>query len=182
MLTAAAIVGVGLLLTGCVPSEPIVTPVETGVGEPIFASDEEALAAAVEAYVKYLETSDEIGRKGWQSTESLEPLVTDELFAEELAASERLRASGRHQQGSGEVTNHVLQQYWDLPPRTANVVVYVCVDISSSRIYDSLGLDVTPTDRSDQIALEARLVSHPSEPTRLLISGVLPWTGSGVCS
>lgn len=181
MLAAATVVSVGLLLAGCVAPDPVVTPVETGAIEPIFASDEEALAAAVEAYEKYLKFSDEIGHDGWRGAERLEPLVTDELLAEEVAASERLRASGRHQEGVGAVTNHVLQQYWDDPPKVANLIVYVCVDISESRIYDSSGLDVTPLDRSDQIALEAMFVSQQSQPTQLLISGLSPWTGSGVC-
>lgn len=181
MLTAAAIVSVGLLLTGCVPTEPVVTPVGTGSIEPVFASDEEALAAAVEAYEGYLEVSDQIGHDGWQDAERLEPLVTDQLFLEELAASERLRGSGRYQDGTGVITNHVFQQYSDSPSGSANLIIYVCVDISKSRIHDSSGTDVTPADRSDQIALEVALVSAPSHPTRLLISGVLPWTGSGVC-
>ena len=48
-------VGVGLAfgLTACAPDSPAVVPTEDPV-TPIFASDEEALAAAEAAYAAYL--------------------------------------------------------------------------------------------------------------------------------
>ena len=50
---AAVTVTVAVLLSGCVPQGPEVTPPPESSTAPIFASDEEALAAATEAYEAY---------------------------------------------------------------------------------------------------------------------------------
>ena len=53
------------LFSGCIPTEPLAdTPAPQPTSTPVFASEEEALAAAVEAYAGYLEMSDLIASEG----------------------------------------------------------------------------------------------------------------------
>ena len=62
-LLPLAVLGAALL-AGCLPTDPPVTPPPTSDLEPVFASDEEALAAAEEAYGAYLAAADEILSSG----------------------------------------------------------------------------------------------------------------------
>src|SRR5690606_919779 len=72
-----------LVLAGCTQPDPMPTPPPTPSAAPVFASDEEALAAAEEAYGKYLETVDAILADGGSNAERLKPLVTSALFEHE---------------------------------------------------------------------------------------------------
>ncbi|MEO7349354.1 MAG: hypothetical protein ABIW32_05800, partial [Terrimesophilobacter sp.] len=75
MLRPAVLLVATLLLSGCVPSEPVITPVPEPSVTPIFASDDEALAAATDAYAKYLEVSDAIFASGGQGIEQLSEVL-----------------------------------------------------------------------------------------------------------
>ena len=66
--------GVGLLalvLAGCAPDVPAIQVPPTPTVTPLFASDEEALAAAEEAYAAYLAMSDEITSDGGERPERI---------------------------------------------------------------------------------------------------------------
>ncbi len=65
MIFVVALAG-ALLLAGCGGPAPVVTPTES-VGEPVFASEEEALAAAEAVFAKYIEASTRMAmiRRDW---------------------------------------------------------------------------------------------------------------------
>ena len=67
-----------LVLTGCTAPPPHTVAVSSPTATPVFASDEEALAAAVEAYEKYLAVSDQIAQEGGAGADSFADVVTDE--------------------------------------------------------------------------------------------------------
>lgn len=182
MLAATALVSAGLLLTGCVPAEPVVTPVETGAIQPIFASDDEALAAAVEAYTQYQRVSYEIGASGGADYEQLRPLVTNEWYEVEVEGFERFASDGYRVAGTASVSNFSLQQWWEEPRGIANVIVYFCDDLTNARIVDLHGVDVTPIDRNDTVPIEVAFVSSATAVNELLVSEVIPWDGIGLCS
>ncbi len=56
----AAVVIACALISGCLPTPTNVIPTAVPTGTPVFASEEEALAAAIEAYEAYLAVSDAI--------------------------------------------------------------------------------------------------------------------------
>lgn len=58
-----------LLLVGCMPAQPVVTPVPVPSHIPLFASDADALFAATAAYAAYLAMSAQITRGGGANTE-----------------------------------------------------------------------------------------------------------------
>lgn len=182
MLTAATIASAGLLITACVPSEPVVTPVETGTIKPIFASDEEALAAAVEAYEGYQRVSYEVGGEDSSGYEPLRLLLTEEWYKTEVAGFERFAEDGIRLAGFASISEFALQQWWEEPQGVANVIVYICEDLTNARIVDGGGADLTPSDRENIVPIEVTFVSAASRSTELLIARVLPWNGSGLCS
>src|SRR5215207_3793459 len=72
-----------LVLVGCMgaPSPaPSPEPTETAA-VPIFASDEEALAAAVDAYERYRAISAEISEAGGHDSNRIDPVVSPEYAA-----------------------------------------------------------------------------------------------------
>ncbi|MGB3413465.1 MAG: hypothetical protein WBA28_01980, partial [Microbacteriaceae bacterium] len=92
-LFALAVLSALFLGTGCSP-EVGLPPVPRPSVEPLFASDEEALAAVVEHYQEYLAVSDEVYADGGANPERLKPYVSAERYEEELSGAQSFQARG----------------------------------------------------------------------------------------
>lgn len=180
-LTALLTAGV-LVLTGCVPPPDVVVPAEPSGVQPVFASDEEALAAAVAAYEEYARVSDEIGHDGGEGADRIAEYVTAGWLQTELKGFAELQGSGNRLIGNVVLSNPQLQQVWEDPIGEAHVAMYACLELSNSRVVDSSGDDITPVDREASVPIEVTLQSSEVEPGRLKIAEVTPWPGSGICS
>lgn len=166
---------VGLLLTGCIAEDPVVVPPTAEMVEPLFASDEEALAAATDAYEAYADVSDLISQEGGKNPGRLTPYVTEEWLAQELSGFEELAKSEQHLSGSGHTVASLLQ-YYDHDA----VAAYFCVDVEDVRLMTADNVDVTPDTRSNKIAIEAHFrIEHETETLRLDWTG--PWHGTEIC-
>lgn len=163
-VVAALAVAAAGALTGCVPGKPAVTPAPTSTsGSPVFASDEEALAAAEEAYRAYLAVSDQIANDGGADPERIAALVTSERLADELRGSETFETQGIRTEGSTKFENLGLQEVQDRG--SVRVSFYACWDASDVRVLNDLGEDITPADRINRQRLEIVVVaSDPKEP------------------
>jgi len=179
-LTGVAVACSALFLSGCVQPVPAVTPAATSSSKPLFASDEEALAAATKAYAAYLQMSDLIAQEGGASPERLAPLVTSEWLKKEVAVFEKFATTNRHQLGVSTFNNVVVQQVYDNLSAEA-VTVYLCEDVSATRFADASGQDVTPLERQVLVSLEVTLQEKASEKSSLVISEIQPWSGSNAC-
>lgn len=166
--TVAALAGI-LLLSGCVPSDPLPTLPPTPTSTPVFASEEEALAAAEEAYAAYLEVSNEVGETGGTDPERIEPYVTPERMEAELRGAQALQSSGLRLVGASQFETIALQMV-DAVGEETEVVFYACWDGSRSRVIDSSGADVTPSDRVNRLVLEIRTVTVNGELPLVLAS------------
>jgi hypothetical protein len=174
----ATLAGAGLIvitLAGCAtPASPPLTPSATR--SPVFASDEEALKAATDAYAAYLAMSDTIAQEGGKDPERIKDYVTAsqyEIQAKDLAD---FRAHGYFAQGSSKFDSLKLQQ------RAATVVgIYVCVDVTGVRLLDARGVDATPTTRPNRLPMEVQLTSSVAHGERLLIDTSKVWSGKNFC-
>ena len=180
MLRSAAAVLAVLLLAGCVPGEPVVTPEPDPDVTPVFASDEEALAAATEAYAKYLEVADSIRADGGNNPDRVSAVVTPDRVAEELDGFAYFSDNEVSTVGSIELADIELQQYFDLDEK-AEVTIYACQDASSIRFVDSSGVDVTPTEKPGRQMFEVVLRSSGDDPRRLLLAGSELWEQTDEC-
>lgn len=168
LVGAVALAGV-LLLAGCDGGTPIPTLPPTPSATPIFASEEEALAAAEEAYAAYLEMSTLIGSEGGVDPDRISGLVTADRLKDELRGFETLRESGLRL--VGPTTFDVVEvQRIEISDEDAEVVFYACWDASLSRVLNAGGEDVTPVDRVDRVVLEVRLTTSGGRPPLLLAS------------
>lgn len=168
-----------LALSGCVPDDdPIVVDPEPS-SSPIFASDEEALAAAEEAYGAYQDTEDLVSAEGGENAERLELVATRDALKAGLAGMTVFRESGYHAVGSTEVASLTLQQFDAYPAANEAVVsAYLCLDLSNLDVVDSSGSSVVSASRPAQQAFE---VSFDMQDDHLILGSREPWEGEGVC-
>lgn len=168
LVGAVTLAGV-LLLAGCDGGDPIPTLPPTPSATPIFASEEEALAAAEEAYAAYLAMSTLIGSEGGVDPDRIAELVTADRLNDELRGFETLRESGLRL--LGPTTFEVVEvQRVDVSGDEAEVVFYACWDASLSRVTNAAGEDVTPGDRRDRVVLEVQLTTSGGRLPLLLAS------------
>lgn len=170
------------LLTGCVPTDPIVTPNPEPGSIPIFATEEEALAAATAAYAAYVKVSDQITSEGGKSPERIVPFVSDEQLSNEVAGFAVFSTKSLSTKGATAFRNVGLERYSDNGAGPAEVVVYLCSDVSAVRLFDVAGNDVTPSSRPDRQAFEVSFVHDPKKDRDLVVTGSEPWQDAGVCS
>ena len=101
---ALAVIAVGALvwtLTACSSPAPAASPTPTlsASAEPIFASDEEALAAAVAAYERYRSVSSEIASDGGAQPERISAVVSEQLADRYMEEFDALREGGLRTEG-----------------------------------------------------------------------------------
>lgn len=181
MLQPAALLAATLMLTGCVPSEVVVSaPPEPSI-TPIFASDEDALAAATEAYAKYLEVSDLIASEGGFNPERISPLVSADRLKSELQVYSDLAASGSHQKGVSSFDGARLQQVTDDGNGSASITLYVCLDQTTAEFINSDEISITPPKDDLRSAFEVRMSASRSAKPNILLEGMERWSGSGIC-
>lgn len=166
---------IAIALAGCSMPQPEPQSSSTSAEEkPLFASDEEALAAAEAAYAHYLEVSDQIARDGGANPERLKGLVTPGQYIIELQnykeySQSGLRSSGTSAFDSFHISNSDFNRF----------STYLCVDVSNSKVLDASGLDVSPSNRENRWPL---VVSFSFDSKwNALISGNETWTGKNFC-
>jgi hypothetical protein len=176
----AVVVAGMLLLSGCGGGDPIPTLPPTPSATPIFASEEEALAAAEEAYAAYLEMWDSIASGGGVDPERLADYASGDFYEAELEGFETFRDNGWHAVGRSVLLSVDLQ-FADLTGQESiPVAAYVCVDVGSVDVLDGSGVSVVSPDRPDLQAFEVFFVL--SAPGKLVPTSREPWEPEAVCS
>ncbi|PJJ71644.1 hypothetical protein CLV46_1195 [Diaminobutyricimonas aerilata] len=178
-VTAASALVAAVALAGCTtPTEdPPESPKPSAA--PVFASEEEALAAAEEAYTAYLAMSDEIATGGGKDPERMRGLVTADQFEEEIASFAMYSERALRLSGSSSFRNFRLQQLHQEGGRV-DIAAYACLDVSGTRLVDEEGQDKTPNPRPDLVPLELRF-ENAGAPPKLLLAASDVWEGGGVC-
>jgi len=139
---------------------------------PRFASDEEALAAAEEAYAAYIAMVDTIMGDGGKDPERLMPLASQELYEREAEGFANVAAKGIHATGKRTFVMS-LQRFSD-----SEIVAYVCDDISQVDLIDSEG---------NSTVLPGRLSTYEFEVTVALadrhsvVQSKTLWKGDSTC-
>ena len=176
----AAFGALALVLTGCVGSPaPTQSPTPTEAA-PIFASDEEALAAAEQAYAAQLALVDELSHAGGETTDRLEEIATPEYASGISASLQRLNEAGMHTTGTTTYDNFDLIEQFEVDG-VAHVSAYVCLDVGDTRVIDAVGADVTPADRRVRAPLQVSLESNADGANQLVVAGAEPWSGDDFC-
>jgi hypothetical protein len=176
-----AVVVVAAMLAGCVPQPQHPTPSAKPSVAPVFASDTAALAAAKKAYEGYLAASDAIGNDGGKDANRIAKWVTPKWLPKELNAYASLLNTEKRLTGTTTYSNFALQQLNQSARGKVELAVYVCDDISQSRVVDASGMDVTPTTRQNILPIQIDFVNKVAKSPTLLIDGSVPWSGTNFC-
>lgn len=167
-----AAVSATLLLAGCVGGGGDPTPKPSASDAPLFSSDEDALKAAEKAYQAYLDVSDQVGASGWQDSTPLATVATGRLLQTDTDGAKSFSDKGLVQSGRSGFDSMRLQD------RSAEIVVYVCLDISGTDVIDASGVSVVPADRPTRLPLE---VTFTNAKAGLLAEQSVTWSGENFC-
>ena len=182
LIAATLAVVFALTLGGCVPqSHKAAPPTPSPSSTPVFASDEEALAAATKAYAAYLKVSDEIAQDGGKNPERLAPYVTENQLASEDQAFAKFLESGKRQSGYTKVRSVKIQEFGMNHSGRVVVGAYVCADITDLRLIDIATGASANEGHESFVAVEVSLEGDGPDSARLLVARSVPWPGTGVC-
>jgi len=152
LLVHAAVLLIGsAALSGCAPQ---VTPTPTPT--PVFASEDEAFAAAEEVYREFIRRLNDVDLS---DTNTFEPLF--ELSSGSFEKADREAYSAMHAEGyvmHGE-TRLVSFEAAESPPPHNTVVAHICLDVSSVSVVDSAGVSQVEEGRPDLVPLEVTFVA-----------------------
>lgn len=153
-----------LTLVGCgSPSLP------RALGSPsVFASAEEALAAAIVAYERAVRLTDEVGRDGGERPERLSAGLTGDYLLQSIASFESMNTNGLRMVGFTTPRDFELDLIQTDPTR---VHIYVCEDISSLDVIGPDGRSVVSPDRVDVNYFRASFEFEKS----LKLAGLVRW-------
>lgn len=172
-LPTLGLVLVVLLLAGCLPQlppEPPPTPVPTL----LFASDEEALAAAEATYTAYQDLAAEILQDGGRGGERISAVTTADFLDASIKGFIRAERAGWRTVGRSTFRNMVVQSF-DSEADVATVVVYVCEDVSNVEIFGPSGQSLVSPDRPDTAIMQVVLDRSP-DGSMLLIADRQVWS------
>ncbi|WP_157156023.1 MULTISPECIES: hypothetical protein [unclassified Diaminobutyricimonas] len=168
-----------LALVGCSPDAAVPTPPEPTT-EPIFASDEEALAAAEQAYAAYVSVSDQVMTAGAADIEPLRSVVSPRFYETEVPSLEEFHAAGYRTTGTTKVRDVRLQQF--NPDSTTDVVViYLCSDVSAVDVLDKDGRSVVGPERPNETSFEIGFDVTSDAPPEIAVAWREPWQGTATC-
>ena len=169
-------------LAGCVPTPTPMPSTRAATDAPVFASDEEALAAATEAYAAYLKVSDQILKDGGSDPERIREYVSDELAMVEMKSYTDAQTKGLRSTGGSQFSNMTIQTINGSRGNELGIVtVYLCSDVSAVDVLDASGNSVVSPNRPDRTPFEVTFDLVSTDPTRLLVGSADVWDGSGIC-
>lgn len=167
-------------LSGCTPT-PAPTPIPSSTtAAPVFESDEEALAAATEAYAAYLKASDASGGAGTDSRSTFLALTVGEAHKDDLEAEKLFDDRGWKKVGTTTFDTMQIQSssfsggQWE-------VRTYLCLDVSATDVLDQAGASVVKADRPKRLPLEVAFTNKDDTSKTLLVSESKVWSGSDYC-
>jgi hypothetical protein len=165
-------------LAACTPQDPGEIPDPGPSRTPVFASEEEALAAAEELYGEYQNAANALGQSGWADPSALEEFVRGDALEDELSGAETSHDLGYTQVGSATFDSFALQQIDDQGTGALLITAYLCADVGDVDVVDSSGLSIVSPTRPDRQPLE---IDIDDQDGGLKISRSEAWTGQDFC-
>ena len=164
----------GSMVAGCAGPGPRPPLVPSPSATPLFASDEEALAAAEAAYGEYLEVLDESLRTF--DVSKLSHVASQDALQGAIDAVLEFQEKGTRLVGHSLIDTSSLAA----PSSMNEVSIYSCLDLSGTDVVNEAGDSTLPSSRTDRYPMEVRLVREPSS-LRLLVYLEDVWTGGNFC-
>ncbi|MBH0099470.1 hypothetical protein I6E68_10010 [Salinibacterium sp. NSLL150] len=168
-----------VLLSGCVPSDATPPPEQTASFVAPYASDEEALAAAEEAYAEYSRVSDEILIEGGADPQRLGAVATGDFLNVSIEEMREFEAEGYRATGITTYSDLVLQRYSPGAGPIDIIGLYLCSDVSGTDVLDAAGKSIIEPTRDDVSTMQVTFTFIEAD-AQLVVSDQQLWE-SGVC-
>jgi hypothetical protein len=170
-----------LAATGCTPEAPRANEKPTPTSTPLFASDEEALAAAEEAYATYLAVVDRVLGEGGSDPDRLRSSARGEALEQAIADANEFNAKGYRTTGTTSLQSTSLQFHNAYAPDGEVVVrAYVCEDVSQVDLLGKDGTSLVSPARPDLTPFEAAFI-RSEQGGSLVVSSREVWGDVSVC-
>jgi hypothetical protein len=181
-MMAVACTGVLLLsVTGCASAPKPAPTSSSPTAAPVFASDEEALAAATEAYANYLSTYDTSWADGDGSMDDFLELSIGDAHETDQQSFDEWQAKEWHPTGTTNFDSMTLQTLARTETGSWQIQTYVCLDATGGDVVDVNGVSVARPDRPMRLPLEVWFVTTSPTTTELKISESKVWSGKNFC-
>ncbi|MDJ0339480.1 hypothetical protein [Cryobacterium sp. PH31-O1] len=154
-------------------------PTET---PPIFASNEEALAAAKAAYSNYLAAGDTAGEIGSDSWIGFLALSTGTEHDATVQSKELMKERGWSFIGVTRFDSMTVQSSRPLADSTWEIRTYLCLDLRDTDTVNEAGDSVVKENGSLRSPMVVVFVTANANSNQLLISESPIWSGSDFCS
>ena len=163
-----------LALSGCTPTPPPAVTAPKPSSTPLFATEDEALKAATEAYAAYVEVSDQILIDGGSDPDRIASVATGDQLEANLRGYKKAREEGLHSTG-GTAFDRVKVQQIGTESRSA-LVVYLCEDLGLVDVLDASGVSVVASSRPDKSGYEVSFDYSSNTTPSLKVASKIPWT------
>ncbi|MCU1584685.1 MAG: hypothetical protein JWM49_1241 [Microbacteriaceae bacterium] len=179
-VSGAALVA-AMMLSGCVDAMPQVSGSPSPKVTPVFATEEEALAAATEAYAAYQRGLDTAFATYDDS--ALPKVASGTALSSAIASVREYRAAGKH--GTGITTVDTISLANGYPVGTpqgevSTLQIYLCLDVTNVDVLAANGVSVIPDGSPRRFPLVA-ILTRPAGAEEWRVSEEEGWTGVNFC-
>ncbi|NQX28309.1 hypothetical protein HQQ81_13260 [Microbacteriaceae bacterium VKM Ac-2854] len=185
ILVAGCLVALACLaLSGCIGEAregPTRAASPTVTSTSPFATNDEALAAAVAAFQRYLDVHDQVAQDLELSLDLLDQVAIDPLLTLEHDGGEKQRAEGMHTTGATTFDSPIFEFAEYQPDGNLMVSAFLCLDVGNVRLIGSDGVDITPAARDDRAEFHVRAFSKEPGSDDLIIGESELWNYDGRC-
>ena len=181
------LVSIGLL-SGCMaaPAPPnTAAPVAEATGTetpPVFASNDDALAAAKAVYTRYLALSDSVESTRSNSWKEYLAMTTGVERTGLVEGRKLMEEKGWSFTGVAAFDSMTVQSSQALADSTWEIRTYLCLDLSASDTVDQAGVSVLESERPVRSPMVVVFITLDTNSQQLLISESPIWSGSNFCS
>lgn len=158
MLAVACACLLLLSVSGCAEAPTSAPTSSPPTPTPVFASDEEALAAATEAYANYQAMADEITGDGGDAPERIAKYVSEEYLPDEVHQYEGYKQANARSVGATAFVVHSAQRLDYLDASATSLSLYICDDVSGIEVLDETGASLVSESRMAITPFEVEFV------------------------
>lgn len=178
-VTGLLLLGLTTTLVGCSDTTRLPDPTPEATADPLFASDEEALAAAVEVYERYLVAADEALNDPSMSLDALEQIANEELVSNITSIRANLAEQGLSLTGFRTLTNSEYQSV-ALEEEGTAVTFYVCESVEATDLLNPDGTSAVGADRNPLSEWQPT-VTFSGDGSEAIVTERELWQGGGIC-
>jgi hypothetical protein len=168
-----------IAVAGCASTPAPQPTTNPPTAAPIFESDEEALAAATEAYANYQQMADLITADGGHNPERIAPFVSDEYLSTEVQQYAGYQDANAHSIGKTTFVVADAQRLDYMNRNDTSITLYICDDVSGIDVRNEADESLVTETRTEVTPFEVGFVL--SEDDVLVVDSRDVWEQENFC-